>query len=289
MEQRSPEWFEARKKRVTGSIVGAILGCAPYMTRNDAMRLMVREALGAEREFKGNVATEYGTYNEEGALLEFQMESGLSVKPAPFVQFEDWLGASPDGYASDGGLVEIKCPFGLRESTSNALFKTAEEQPHYFAQMQIQMHVTGAPHCHFYQWARRSSRAETVHYDTSWINQNIPILRQFYAEFLHELKNNAEEYLAPKRVEIDTPAAHKMAAEWEELNEQLERVAERKKDLLAEMVELAGNKNAIIAGKKLTLTKRDGAISYGRAIKALCPGADLEPYRGKASEYWGVR
>ena len=38
--QRTPEWNEKRKSRVTGSIVGAILGLSPYMTRADAMRAM---------------------------------------------------------------------------------------------------------------------------------------------------------------------------------------------------------------------------------------------------------
>ena len=59
--------------------------------------------------------------------------------------------------------------------------------------------------------------------------------------------------------------------------------------VLADLVALAGNRNALIAGRKLTLTQKDGAVSYAKAIKALCPGADLEPYRGKPSEFWGVR
>jgi hypothetical protein len=36
----------------------------------------------------------------------------------------------------------------------------------------------------------------------------------------------------------------------------------------------------------LTLVKKDGAVSYSKAIKALLPDADLEPYRGKPTEYW---
>ena len=43
MQQNTPEWHAARKGRVTASMVGAILGVAPYMTRADAMRRMVRD------------------------------------------------------------------------------------------------------------------------------------------------------------------------------------------------------------------------------------------------------
>lgn len=286
-EQRSPEWFAQRVGRVTGSIVGAILGLSPYMTRADAMRSMVRAQLGAESEFSGNIATEYGTANEHGALIEFQMETGLTVTLAPFVMMEDWLGASPDGFVSDGGLLEIKCPFGKRRDEV-PVFKAPHEQPHYVAQMQIQMHVTETRHCHFFQWAPNGTSLHRVEYDPAWIDENLPRLRQFHAEFLDEVESNADEHLAPKRIEIDTPEAARMVAEWDEIAEQLERASERKKDLLASMVEMAGKQNAVFGGRKLTLTKRTGAISYGKAIKALCPKADLEPYRGKGSEYWGL-
>ena len=288
IEQRTPEWHEQRKGRVTGSIVGAILGLSPYMTRADAMRAMVRASLGAKTEFVGNIATEHGVANEPGALIEFQMETGLTVKPAPFVAMDDWLGASPDGFVSDGGLVEIKAPFSKRKDDAPE-FKSLDDHPGYAAQMQVQMHVTHTKHCWFYQWAPGGTSLVKVDYDPAWINENLPRLRQFHAEYLDELANNPDEHLAPKRVTIDTPEAARIVAEWDELNEQLERAAERKKDLLADMVKMAGEKNAFFGGRKLTMTKRAGAISYATAIKKLCPKADLEPYRGKPSEFWGIK
>lgn len=289
-EQRSPEWFVARQGRVTGSVVGAILGLSPYMTRGDVMRRMVRDAMGAEPEFVGNVATNYGTHYEDGAIVEWQMETGLKWKPAYFIKHEDWLGASPDGWTSDGGLLEVKCPFGLRDKADGDLtFKTAADQPHYLAQMQVQMYVARAKHCHFYQWAPNGTVNEIVPFDQSWIDENLPRLRQFHAEYLSELETNAAEHLSPKRVTVDTPDAHRMVAEWDQLNEALERAAERKKDLLADMVKLAGGANADFAGRKLTLTERAGSVSYAKAIKVLCPDADLEPWRGKPTEYWGLR
>jgi len=288
MQQRSPEWFEARKTRVTGSVVGAILGLSPYMSRADAMRNMVREALGAPREFTGNVATEYGTHHEAGALLEFQMETGLGVAPASFVTFDDWLGASPDGYVGDDALIEVKCPYGLRNET-DPMFKGVADQPHYHAQMQIQLLVTGRERCHFFQWSPHGTRHDIVPIDRQWLDVNIPRLRQFHAKFLAELRECPDEHLAPKRLEIDTPEAHRMVAEWDALNEALELAAERKKDLLESMVALAGERNALIAGRKLTMTERAGTVSYAKALKALVPDADLEPWRGKPTSYWGLR
>ena len=80
--QRSPEWFEARRGRVTGSVAGAILGIDPNKSRDDVLRRMVRDQLGAPREdenaFVEDVIFGYGRMNEPGALLDFQMDAGRS-------------------------------------------------------------------------------------------------------------------------------------------------------------------------------------------------------------------
>ena len=110
MEQRSKEWFKAREGRITGSSVGAILGYSPFMSPDDVMRRMVREYHGAESEFKGNAATEWGTLNEPGACVEYEMETGSTVELCGFYKYEHWLGASPDGLIGSNGLVEFKCP-----------------------------------------------------------------------------------------------------------------------------------------------------------------------------------
>lgn len=287
MEQRSEEWFEARKGRVTASLVGAILGLSPYMIRADAMRAMVREALGAEREFQGNVATEYGRVNEDQALLDFRIETGLGIEKVGFVTAEDWAGCSPDGICGDGALVEVKCPYGLRNDNPPA-FKALAEQPHYYAQIQFQLWVTGRVACHFWQWSRHGSDRCIALRDDAWLDENLPKLRQFYAEYMHEVQNNAGEHLAPKRVEIDTPEARRMVREWDELLETIANLEERKKDLLAEMVKLADGKNALLCGRKVTKVERDGSISYAKAVKELLPGVDLEKYRGKPSSFWQV-
>lgn len=289
IEQRTPEWFQQRRGRVTASMVGAILGHSPFMTCADAMRAMVRAYLGEEPEFTGNAATDWGTHNEEGAILDFQMDAGLTVEPAPFVPFEDWAGASPDGWTSDGGGVEQKCPYGIRKEPHPVPFKPLAEQPQYYDQVQFTLAVTGRPHWWFSQWAINGNMFERVEPDQEWCATNMPILRQFYAQFLEEVENNADEHRAPKRIEIDTPQASKMIDEWDMLNEQLERLAERKKDLLAEMVALAGEKNAIIGGRKLTFTQRAGSVSYAKAVKALAPDADLSKWTGKPTSFWQVR
>jgi hypothetical protein len=263
------------------------LGNAPYATRDDVMRRMVREWVGAEPEFEGNIATEYGTRNEAGALAEYIMETGNAVEAVGFITCEDWAGCSPDGLIGDGGGLEIKCPFGLRKDETPA-FKSIFDQPHYFDQVQFSLWVTDRSWWHFYQWSPNGTSIEKVMFSGSWQDENLPKLRQFYAEYLAEREEPAI-HLEPKRPIIDTPEAHRIAAEYDQICEAIDRAEERKKELLADMVRISGQKDTIFAGRKLTKIEKAGAIAYAKAVKALIPNADLEPYRGKPSSYWVVK
>lgn len=280
MEQRSEEWFAARKGRVTASMVGAILGHSPNLTRAGAMRRMVRDAHGAEPEFTGNIATEYGTYNEDGAVSEYEMETGNKVQKVGFIPAEDWAGCSPDGLINDDGGLEAKCPFGKRKGGDLA---PLADQPHYYDQVQFSLWVTGRKFWHFYQWTPHQSKLECVLPDQAWRDENLPRLRQFHAEYLAE---DPAEHLEPRRVEIDTLEAARIIAEYDQLTEAIENAEARKKELLAEMVRQAGDRDASFAGRKLTKIVKQGSVSYAKALAKYAPNADLEPFRGKPSSYW---
>lgn len=283
MQQRSDEWFEVRKGRVTGSVAGAILGCAPYMTRDDAMRAMVRAWHGAETEFKGNVATEYGVQNEADAISQLEMELGIEVDPVGFFPYEDWLGASPDGAVKGGNEgVEVKCPYGLR-GDDNPQFKTPLQQPHYYAQMQIELLCTGWDEIIFYQWAPHGSQVYHVTPDQRWLDENLPKLRQFHAEFLSEIDNPA--HLEPLRVEINTQDTRRLIDEYDQLSEAIDNATERRREIQATLVKSAGERDALIWGRKLTLVERKGPVSATKLL-ADHPEIDGEKYRGKSSSSW---
>ena len=283
MEQRSPEWHQARRKRVTASMVGAILGHSPNLTRAGAMRRMVRDANGAEPEFTGNIATEYGVNNEAGAIAEYTMETWNVVQPCGFITREDWAGCSPDGLIGDDGGLEAKCPFGKRKEGD---LVPLADQPHYYDQVQFSLWVTGRKFWHFYQWTAHQTKLECVLPDQAWLDENLPKLRQFYAEFLAE---NPAPHLEAKRIEVDTLEAARIVAEYDQLAEAIENAEARKKELLGEMVRLSGDRDAVFAGRNLTKISKAGAVSYAKAVAELLPGADLEKWRGKPSEFWMLK
>ena len=207
MEQRSEEWFEIRKGRVTGSAVGAILGIAPFANQADILRRMVRDWHKAPSEFTGNIATNWGVQNEAGALVEYEMTTGNTVQPCAFYQSEHWLGASPDGLVGDRGLVEIKCPFGIRYKKP-PVFKTAKDQTHYYAQMQIQLHVTDRDWCDFYQWTPYGDLLERIDRDESFLATVLPVLKNFYDKYIREREfPNAEKYLDGQKKQLQAPQA----------------------------------------------------------------------------------
>ena len=180
-------------------------------------------------------------------------------------------------------LIEIKAPYGQRDKNPPQ-FKTADEQPHYWAQMQIEMACTGAEECHFYQWAPHGSCLEIVHRDDEWLSWAIPELKAFHKRYLSELDN--PDHLEPKRVEIETLKAEKLVQEYAELADAIDRAGERKKEVLAELIKMAGERNALICGHKLTKVEKKGSVSYAKALKELAPDADLSKWTGKPSVSW---
>jgi len=290
IEQRTEEWFAQRKLRITGSRVGAILGLSPWQKPADVLRAMVREYHGAESEFKGNPATAHGMANEHRALLCFMRESGLMVDQCGFFEYGDSLGASPDGLTSDGGVLEIKVPFGLRNGGE---FKTLAEQPHYAAQVQMEMLAADKTHAYFAQYIAPKGdplapdyvpekiNIERVERDPHWLDNNLTKISDFYRLLLSELDN--KDHLEPLRVQFE---ADEVVAEIDALRERQKADAEREKELVGRLVEMADGKDAEVSGRRLTLVKRQGSISYAKAIKELLPDADLEKWRGKETESW---
>lgn len=288
MEQRTEEWHAARRARVTASQVGAILGNAPYGDRDSVMRRMVREWHGADAEFTGNVATEYGTFHEAGALAEYQMETGHAVMPQGFVTREDWAGCSPDGLIGLTGGLEIKCPFGKRKMGEGDTFKPLADQPHYHDQIQFSLWVCERAWWDFFQWAPGATALETVKPCTKWRASALPKLRQFYAEYLHEREHNAEVHLEPKRVSIDTPEAARLMAEYDDLTEAMDRAKERREEVKEKIVALTAGHDAFVAGRKVTKVETAGRVAYAKAIAELAPDADLSKWRGKPSKSWRI-
>ena len=270
-------------------MVGAALGLDPNTSRDEAMRRMVRAHQGLPSEFEGNIATSWGTNHEQEAREAFEYSVGTRVAPATFVVHPTlpWLGASPDGYVDNHALLEIKCPFGLRDKPKPVAFKSIKEQPHYYAQMQIQMYCTDLVACYFWQWTPNDHTLEVVDYDPIWIEVNLPKLEEFYNEFLAICDDDMPEL--EEKLDLDGLAFQYLIAEYDVLTNQIKEAEDRKKEILDNLVFETAGQDATICGRKLTQVHRAGSVSYAKAIKELAPNADLEKWRGEPSSYWTLK
>jgi|SRR5690625_129711 len=295
MEQRTAEWFDARKGRVTGSNWGAVLGLNPWRKPEEVLRAMVREAHGAEREFTGNPATQYGQQYERAATKWFERETGITVEECGFFKIQDWGGASPDGLTSDDGVIEIKVPFKFR-NTLDPEFQSIDEMPWYYAQVQAEMLAAEKDKAYFVQYAPEfgdpfsetyrpeQGLIEPVYLDAEWCGRHICNLICFHDRYLDELHN--PEHLEPLRRVIDDQDAINKVVRIKQIDAEMKDLKEERKTHMDRLVDAAMGQDAEIAGHKLTKVERKGNVDYGKVIKDNLPDLDVEQYRKKASISW---
>lgn len=144
-EQRTDEWYSIRKGKMTASNAETIIdngkGLETYI-----YNLMAEYYSSAEKENYINADMQRGIDLEPEARLEFEFYTGLDVQEVGFVEYNDFIGVSPDGLVGDDGLIEIKCP---NDSIYFKLLLSNNIKPEYIAQMQMQMYVTDRQYCYF--------------------------------------------------------------------------------------------------------------------------------------------
>jgi len=270
--QGSQGWHNQRKNKVTGSQVGAILNIDTAFSNREKV---MNEWL-TEKKFEGNVATEWGVKHEATARAEFERKMGWEVEEAFFVVHpkHEWLGASPDGFVGEHSLLEIKCPFGKRNDT-NPEFKSIDEQPHYYAQIQIQLYCTDARTCYFYQWTPNGASLEIVDFNQEWIDKYLPKLSEFYNEFLVRSETVGDDL--------------QLASEYHKLKAELDEAKRKLDEHKSLMIAKADGRKRIFGDVNCYPTNRKGTVNYSKALKENLPDLDLEPYRGKPSTTWTVK
>ena len=163
----TPEWHAERAKRLTASDFGAALGLNPYCSPQKLWRIKA----GLE-VIETNHHMQRGVDNEHQALFDYAVEGGhwvdavgLYVHPA-----HDWLACTPDGMVGDRGLVEVKCPAGIKP----------RPPAYHMAQIQGQLEITDRDWCDYIQWAKGGITIVRIQRDREWWARAFPVLEQFW-------------------------------------------------------------------------------------------------------------
>lgn len=160
--QRTPEWFEARRSRITASNVATLLlrdeitckhyvetyglgecffydhkSCNPYSNKQQFIIDKIKQT------FTGSPATYWGQRYEQIATQIYERKYNRNIVEFGLLTHDtlQWLAASPDGISEDGIMLEIKCPYRRKITGIPPLY--------YYQQVQIQLEVADLEVCDF--------------------------------------------------------------------------------------------------------------------------------------------
>lgn len=153
VDQRTPEWFQARVGRLTGSAAAEMLATiksGEAAARRDLRVRLVVERLTGQPQEDGytNAAMQRGIDKEPDALAAYEALTGLMAWPVGFLGHDDMMaGCSPDGLVDEGnGVLELKCP----KSATHLSYLKADRIPAlYMPQLTHNLWITGAVWCDF--------------------------------------------------------------------------------------------------------------------------------------------
>ena len=188
IEQRSAEWFEMRKGRITSSEIYKIMGKGDFSeTAKTYLLEKVCELYGGVTEPATGAALTWGTELEPVAIEHYEKLTNVKVEKASFIPVGEYYGGSPDGLILPEGIIEVKCPFKSANHFKHGMINTPEKfkkvAPNYYYQCISNMICSNTKWCDF------------ISYD--------PRVKEDYRMFIFRLELTEEESVAvTERVKV---------------------------------------------------------------------------------------
>ena len=160
IEQRSAEWFQMRKGRITSSEIYKIMGKGDFSeTAKTYLLEKVCELYGGVTEPATGAALSWGTDLEPAAIEHYEKLVDVKVEKASFIPIGEHYGGSPDGLIPVDGIIEVKCPFKSANHFKHGMINTAEKfkkiAPNYYWQCNSNMVCAEAKWCDFISYDPR--------------------------------------------------------------------------------------------------------------------------------------
>lgn len=190
VEQRSQEWFDMRKGKITSSEIHKIMGGKGDSLSETAKTYLLEKAAefyGGHGNSATGPAVEWGMELEDQAVEVYEARTKNKVEKCSFIPINESYGGSPDGKVLKEGAIEVKCPYNSVNHFKHGLIKTAEDfkkiAPNYYYQCVSHMIALNAKWCDF------------ISYD--------PRVEDEYKMFIFRLERDEEEIVNVKaRVEV---------------------------------------------------------------------------------------
>lgn len=146
--QNTPEWQALRAGKFTASNFASLFMAKSTKGYNDAINNVVYERItGEQPESFSNNWMERGKELEPLAIESYQYQTFKAVSRVGFVERDEWIGASPDGFVGTDGMIQVKCP---KFSTLIDYILDGEVPKPYLIQMQGELWVAERAWSDFY-------------------------------------------------------------------------------------------------------------------------------------------
>lgn len=158
-EQKSKEWFNYRKSRITASVTSSAIGENPY----ESLESFILAKCDENHSFRDSKFTKHGVKYEQIATMLYEHIYNVIITEFGCLpsENENFLGASPDGICSKltlngkfckllGKMLEIKCPL-IRKIYNIGKIRGQICPNYYWWQVQQQLYCCGLDSCDFWQ------------------------------------------------------------------------------------------------------------------------------------------
>ena len=283
MEQRSSEWLEYRSKKIGSSEVSSILGVSPYMSAYELWEIKT----GKRQAKPANFAMQRGTDAEVTIKSLFeQQHTQLGKLSTPTLEYKDWpiLIASLDGLSEDKkSIVEFKYP--SKEVYLKSL--NGEIPPHYYAQMQSQMLVSGCHDGYFVCYNGTTSLSvNRIMFDEFYAHNLLKLCKDFWTKVESDISPEKPEDW-PKPLEANS-ILESLFQSHEALSETLKNIEEQLEEVKNQIKKRIPDKGTHFGyGHTVKWVERKGSIDYDK-IEVL-KGLNIETYRKKPTSFLQIK
>ena len=141
IEQQSDDWFAIRKGKLTASHAQAIGNCGRGLDTY-IIELMSEYFSSGEKESYTNADIERGIELEATAREIYELDKACDIEQIGFIEYNDYVGCSPDGLIGKDGGIEIKA---LKDTNHFKMILNGEREidSKYLWQIQMNLFITG--------------------------------------------------------------------------------------------------------------------------------------------------
>ena len=183
-QRESVVWHQERRRRITASIFGKI-----YKAKNETTKFNLVKSLIDPKAIDFIPSVRYGTRNEQRAITKyFELTKNIVKKAGLHVHKQfPFLAGSPDGLVNKDGIIEVKCPYSIRnlkinEQHLNYLENNGNlKKTHkYYFQIQGLLEITNRPWCDFVIFTGHDIKTERIFRNAGFWRNIFTSLKSFY-------------------------------------------------------------------------------------------------------------